>query len=421
MTGLPEPQDVQLTLLGRRVLLGITGSIAAYKSAFLARELVKKGAEVRIVMTPSATEFITPLTLATLVGNPVHSDFTENIESGEWTNHVELGLWGDLFLVAPCTAQTMSFFAKGACTNLLQAVFLSSRCPVVVAPAMDLDMFTNAATQENLKILSDRGVIIIEPTSGALASGLDGKGRMEEPEVIAEFVEKFFLTNMPLSGQRVVVTAGPTEEPIDSVRYLGNRSSGKMGFALASRLADLGARVTLISGPVNISTPQRVAERIDVCTAQEMYDATISVWPTMDAGIACAAVADMRPMNPANKKLHRGDLPDSISLENTPDILLEMGLTKSSNQVLMGFALETDSVEESLKSAESKLKRKNLDFVVMNTLADKGAGFNHETNKVTVIQSVGEHTEKRIFELKTKREVAHDLIEVLSQILITKK
>ena len=369
-------------------------------------------------MTPSATGFITPLTLATLVGNPVHSDFTESLESGAWTNHVELGLWGDLFLVAPCTAQTLSFFAQGACTNLLQAVFLSSRCPVAVAPAMDLDMFTNASTQENLKTLSERGIKIIEPTSGALASGLDGKGRMEEPDVIADFVEAFFLSNMPLSGKKVVVTAGPTEEPIDSVRYLGNRSTGKMGFALASRLADLGASVTLISGPVNIKTPQRVAERIDVSTAQEMYDATTRIWPSMDAGIACAAVADMRPVNPANKKLHRGDLPDSILLENTPDTLLEMGRTKSSHQVLMGFALETDSVEESLKSAESKLTRKNLDFVVMNTLADKGAGFNHDTNKVTVLQSVGPHTEKRIFELKTKREVAYDLIELLSTLLI---
>ena len=418
MTGFPEPQNDQLTLRGRRVLLGITGSIAAYKSAFLAREMIKRGAEVRIVMTPSATEFITPLTLATLVGNPVHSDFTESLESGAWTNHVELGLWGDLFLVAPCTAQTLSFFAQGACTNLLQAVFLSSRCPVAVAPAMDLDMFTNASTQENLKTLSERGIKIIEPTSGALASGLDGKGRMEEPDVIADFVEAFFLSNMPLSGKKVVVTAGPTEEPIDSVRYLGNRSTGKMGFALASRLADLGASVTLISGPVNIKTPQRVAERIDVSTAQEMYDATTRIWPSMDAGIACAAVADMRPVNPANKKLHRGDLPDSILLENTPDTLLEMGRTKSSHQVLMGFALETDSVEESLKSAESKLTRKNLDFVVMNTLADKGAGFNHDTNKVTVLQSVGPHTEKRIFELKTKREVAYDLIELLSTLLI---
>ena len=418
MTGLPEAHDEHLTLMGRRVLLGITGSIAAYKSAFLARELVKRGAEVRVVMTPSATGFITPLTLATLVGNPVHSDFTESIESGAWTNHVELGLWGDLFLVAPCTAQTLSFFAQGACTNLLHAVFLSSRCPVAVAPAMDLDMFTNTATQENLKTLSERGIKIIEPTSGALASGLDGKGRMEEPEVIADFVERFFLSNMPLSGKKVVVTAGPTEEPIDSVRYLGNRSTGKMGFALASRLADLGAKVTLISGPVNLETPQRVAERINVSTAQEMYDATTHIWPSMDVGIACAAVADMRPVNPANKKLHRGDLPDSILLENTPDTLLEMGRTKSSSQVLMGFALETDSVEESLKSAESKLTRKNLDFVVMNTLADKGAGFNHDTNKVTVLQSVGAHTEKRIFELKTKREVAYDLIELLSTLLI---
>jgi len=421
MTGFKESQDIQHTLLGRRILLGITGSIAAYKSAFLARELVKRGAEVRVVMTPSATEFITPLTLATLVGHPVCSDFTENLDSGEWTNHVELGIWGDLFLVAPCTAQTLSSFAQGACSNLLQAVFLSSRCTVVVAPAMDLDMFTNEATQESLKILSERDVKIIEPTSGSLASGLEGKGRMEEPEVIADFVEKFFSNKMPLSGKNVVVTAGPTEEPIDSVRYIGNRSSGKMGFALASRLADLGARVTLITGPVNINTPPRVAHRIDVCTAEEMHDATMKIWDKMDAGIACAAVADMRPVNPANKKLHRGDLPDSISLENTPDTLLEMGRRKSSKQILVGFALETDSVNDSLKSAESKLKKKNLDLVVLNTLADEGAGFNHDTNKVTILKSVGEHTEKRIFELKTKREVAHDIIEVLSPMLISKK
>jgi len=286
---------------------------------------------------------------------------------------------------------------------------------------MDLDMFTNAATQESLKILSERGVKIIEPTSGSLASGLEGKGRMEEPEVIAGFVEKFFSKKMPLSGKNVVVTAGPTEEPIDSVRYIGNRSSGKMGFALASRLADLGARVTLITGPVNINTPPRVAHRIDVCTAEEMHDATMKIWDKMDAGIACAAVADMRPVNPANKKLHRGDLPDSISLENTPDTLLEMGRRKSSKQILVGFALETDSVNDSLKSAESKLKKKNLDLIILNTLADEGAGFNHDTNKVTILKSVGEHTEKRIFELKTKREVAHDIIEVLSPMLISKK
>jgi len=289
----------------------------------------------------------------------------------------------------------------------------------MVAPAMDLDMFTNEATLVNLKTLGERGVSVIEPASGALASGLEGKGRMEEPEAIADFVEDFFKIGMPLAGKKVVVTAGPTEEPIDAVRYLGNRSTGKMGFELAARLANLGASVTLIAGPVKLDTPPRVSKRIDVMTAKEMYEVTMEVWPEMDAGIACAAVADMRPVNPASSKLHRGDLTDEIMLENTPDILLEMGVRKSASQVLMGFALETDSVEESLKSAEGKLERKNLDFIVMNTLADEGAGFSHDTNKVTVLQKVNIHTETRIFELKSKREVAHDLIDMLSTLLIS--
>jgi phosphopantothenoylcysteine decarboxylase/phosphopantothenate--cysteine ligase len=289
----------------------------------------------------------------------------------------------------------------------------------MVAPAMDLDMFTNKATLVNLKTLGERGVSVIEPASGALASGLEGKGRMEEPEAIADFVEDFFKIGMPLAGKKVVVTAGPTEEPIDAVRYLGNRSTGKMGFELAARLANLGADVTLIAGPVKLDTPPRVSKRIDVMTAKEMYEVTMEVWPEMDAGIACAAVADMRPVNPASSKLHRGDLTDEIMLENTPDILLEMGVRKSASQVLMGFALETDSVEESLKSAEGKLERKNLDFIVMNTLADEGAGFSHDTNKVTVLQKVNIHTETRIFELKSKREVAHDLIDMLSTLLIS--
>ncbi|PCJ80450.1 MAG: bifunctional phosphopantothenoylcysteine decarboxylase/phosphopantothenate--cysteine ligase CoaBC [Bacteroidetes bacterium] len=419
MTGTPESQNEKLSLLGRRVLLGITGSIAAYKSAFLARELIKRGAYVRVVMTPSAIEFITPLTLATLTGMPVHSDFTENKDSGKWTNHVELGLWGDLFLVAPCTADTLSAFANGTCSNLLQAVFLSARCPVMLAPAMDLDMFTNEATLNNILTLKNRDVKIIEPGSGALASGLEGKGRMEEPEIIADFVDNFFRDGLPLVGKNVVVTAGPTEEPIDAVRYLGNRSTGKMGFEIAARLADLGANVVLIAGPVKIDTPPRVAKRINVMTAQEMYEETMGVWSEMDAGIACAAIADMRPVNPSNKKLHRADLPGKIILENTPDTLLEMGARKTDSQILMGFALETDSVEESLKSAKGKLERKNLDFIVMNTLADDGAGFSNDTNKVTVLKKVDMHTEKRIFELKSKREVAHDLIEMLSTLLIS--
>lgn len=397
-------------LLGRRIVLGITGSIAAYKAALIARELIRSGAEVRVVMTPSSTEFITPLTLATLVDNPVHSDFTENKDKGTWTNHVELGLWGDLFLVAPCTAETMSAFVTGACNNLLQAVFLSARCPVMIAPAMDLDMFTNAATRCNMEALESRGVEIIEPASGLLASGLEGKGRLEEPEIIVEKVEQFFDENLPLRGKKVVVTAGPTHEPVDAVRFLGNRSTGKMGFALAGRLADLGADVTLIAGPVTLTTPTRVNTRIDIQTAQELYEATMGVWAKMDAGIACAAVADLRPSTAVDVKLHRADLPDAIGLEETPDTLLAMGKSKKEGQLLVGFALETD---DGVGSAKGKLDRKNLDFVVLNTLADDGAGFGHDTNKVSVIKRAGGDTEMLSFELKSKEEVAKDLIDVI--------
>tara|TARA_B110000444_G_C18830981_1_gene593249 strand:- start:45 stop:1289 length:1245 start_codon:yes stop_codon:yes gene_type:complete len=414
MTGGPDTQNENQSLLGRRIVLGITGSIAAYKSAFLARELIRHGADVRVVMTPSSLEFITPLTLATLVGNPVHSDFTEDLESGTWTNHVELGLWGDLFLVAPCTAQTMSAFVNGSCENLLQAVFLSARCPVMIAPAMDLDMFTNPATQDSIKTLTERNIRIIEPASGSLASGLDGKGRLEEPDIIANKVVEFFSGELPLTGKKVLVTAGPTQEPLDAVRYMGNRSSGKMGFAIAGRLADLGADVTLIAGPVSLKTPVRVVKRIDVVTAQELFEASIGVWGEMDAAIACAAVADLRPLKSSKEKLHRGDFPSTLQLEGTPDTLLEMGARKKAGQLLMGFALETD---EGLVSAKGKLERKNLDFVVMNTLADDGAGFSHDTNKVTVIKRVGLDTESRSFELKSKQEVARDLVDMIFQLI----
>ncbi len=410
MTGGQESQYPMYSLLGRRIMLGITGSIAAYKSAFLARELTRRGAEVRVVMTPSATEFVTPLTLATLVDNPVNSDFTENKNKGTWTNHVKLGLWGDLFLIAPCTAQTISAMVNGSCDNLLQAVFLSARCPVMIAPAMDLDMFANEATQQNFQTLRDRGIQIIEPSYGPLASGLEGKGRLEEPEIIAGKVEDFFNNSLPLKGKKVVVTAGPTQEPIDAVRYIGNRSSGKMGFALAGRLADLGAEVTLIAGPVVLDTPPRVANRINVCTAKELHEATMEVWPNMNAGIACAAVSDLKPKNAAAKKLHKNEFPDSVELEKTPDTLFYMGSTKCEGQILMGFALETD---DGVNSAIGKLKKKNLDFVVLNTLADEGAGFSHDTNKVTVIKSVGIDTEMRSFELKSKKEVARDIIDML--------
>lgn len=396
----------ELTLTGRRIVLGITGSIAAYKSAVLARELRRRGADVRVVMTPGATEFITPLTLATLVDHPVHSDFTEDQDAGVWTNHVELGIWGDLILVAPATANTLAAMVHGNCDNLLQAVLLSARCPVAVAPAMDLDMYTHDATQANLKTLAERGVDVIDPGTGPLASGLVGKGRMAEPEEIADHVAARFAAELPWSGKRVVITAGPTHEPLDAVRFLGNRSSGKMGFALAEVLAKQGAEVTLVAGPVSLATPDRVKRRIDVETAVDMDVAVKGLWPDMEWGIACAAVSDFRPAESSSEKWHRGEVPSAVSLVENPDILMGMGAAKQPHQKLVGFALETDDGE---KSALSKLERKNLDAIVLNTLMDDGAGFGHDTNKVSVLFRDGKSVS---FELKSKYEVARDLVEL---------
>ncbi|MDA0728747.1 MAG: bifunctional phosphopantothenoylcysteine decarboxylase/phosphopantothenate--cysteine ligase CoaBC [Bacteroidetes bacterium] len=393
-----------MPLTGRRIVLGITGSIAAYKSAVLARELRRRGAEVRVVMTPGATEFITPLTLATLVDHPVYSDFTENRDAGTWTNHVELGLWGDLILVAPATANTMAAMVQGQCDNLLLAVILSARCSVAVAPAMDLDMYTHASTQQNLDTLASRGVMVIDPTEGPLASGLVGRGRMAEPEDIADRVEQWFKNNLPWFGQKVIITAGPTHEPLDAVRFLGNRSSGKMGFALAEALANQGAEVHLVTGPVALPTPPRVAYRIDVETALDMDREVQARWPAMNLGIACAAVADFRPSETSSAKWHRGDMPQAIQLVENPDILWRMGQSKQAQQKLVGFALETG---EGTSSALSKLERKNLDAIVLNTLADRGAGFAHDTNKVTVHERGGNCVR---FELKSKRDLAIDLI-----------
>tara|TARA_Y100000991_G_scaffold62620_1_gene46509 strand:+ start:484 stop:1719 length:1236 start_codon:yes stop_codon:yes gene_type:complete len=393
-------------LTGRRIVLGITGSIAAYKSALLARELRRRGAEVRVVMTPGATEFITPLTLATLVDNPVHSDFTEDEHAGVWTNHVELGIWGDLILIAPATANTLAAMVHGQCDNLLQAVLLSARCPVAVAPAMDLDMFTHASTQSNLKTLAERGVDIIDPGTGPLASGLVGKGRMAEPEDIADHLARRFEADLPWRGKRVILTAGPTHEPLDAVRFLGNRSSGKMGFALAEVLAARGAEVTLVAGPVLLDTPLRVYERIDVQTAEEMNEAVQARWKDMDWGVACAAVSDFRPVETASGKWHRGDMPEALVLAENPDILATMGQSKQPHQTLIGFALESDDGQA---SAQGKLERKNLDAIVLNSLKDDGAGFGHDTNKVRVLFKGGKSVS---FELKSKYEVACDLVEL---------
>lgn len=391
----------------KRILLGITGSIAAYKSALLARELQRRGAEVRVVMSKSATEFITPLTLATLTDHRVYSDFTESKEQGTWTNHVDLGLWADAFLIAPATAQTLSSMVQGAGDSFLLAVHLSSRSPVIVAPAMDLDMFQHPATQENLKILAQRGVGIIEPESGPLASGLEGKGRMAEPEHITDWMESWFAASAPFRGKKVLITAGPTHEPIDAVRFIGNRSSGKMGYALAEAFIRLGAQVTVISGPVQLFEPEGVHDLVNVQTAQEMYDAALQRFESMDIAVAAAAVADARPVTPADKKLHRDELPKAIELESTRDILAAWGKQKAPHQTVVGFALETD---EGTKSALSKLERKNADFIVLNSTSVAGAGFETDTNQVTIFEKGGNSFK---FELKSKAEVANDIVRTL--------
>lgn len=394
-------------LHNRRILLGITGSIAAYKSALLARELQRRGAEVRVVMTPAATEFITPLTLATLTGHRVYSDFTEDKNKGLWTNHVELGLWADVFLIAPATAQTLSSMVAGAGDNFLLAVHLSSRCPLIVAPAMDLDMFQHPATQENLGVLRSREISIIEPDSGPLASGLDGKGRMAEPNDIADALDSWFADRSPLQGKRVLVTAGPTHEPIDAVRFIGNRSSGKMGYALAAAFAKAGATVKLITGPTQLTPPANVQEVVHVQTAQEMFDEAIASFEKVDIAVATAAVADARPINPSENKLRKNELPDAISLESTPDTLAAFGANKHPGQFVVGFALETD---EGRGSAQEKLKRKKADMIVLNTTADQGAGFGTDTNKITIFEKDGK---THNFELKSKAEVAQDIVDTV--------
>ena len=395
---------------GRKILLGVTGSIAAFKAVVLARELQRRGAEVRVVMTAPATEFVGPLTFATLTGHRVYSDFTEDPDQGTWTNHVDLGLWADLFVVAPATAETLSAFATGRCSNFLQAVFLSSRCDVLVAPAMDLDMFSNASTQENLRLLRERGLVIVEPASGPLASGLEGKGRMEEPEVLADAVEKYFNDRTPMKGTKVLITAGPTHEPIDAVRFIGNRSSGKMGVELARALVGVGAEVTLLLGPSAVAVPPGCSEVVRFETAQQLADAVHSRWSHMDIGVAAAAVADVRPAKQVADKLHRKDLPEAIALEPTPDVLAFMGANKGPHQKLIGFALETD---DGRVSAESKFHRKHLDGIVLNTLLDAGAGFQTDTNKVSIFDGANWHT----FELKSKAEVAKDLVTFIQHSL----
>ena len=384
-------------LAGRRILLGITGSIAAYKAAVLCRLLKTAGAEVRVVMTPLAKQFITPLTMATLSKNPILVEFFDP-ENGAWNSHVSLGEWADCYLIAPATANTLAKMATGVADNLLLTTYLSARCPVVVAPAMDLDMYAHAATQQNLRTLAERGVRIVEPAEGELASGLTGKGRMAEPDAIAAFVGELLTEKKKtLCGKRLIVTAGATIEAIDPVRFISNHSSGKMGYAIAGELAARGAAVTLVSGRTALATPPGV-ERVDVLSADEMYDAAVRAFDEADGAVMCAAVADYTPAEVSETKIKKGDGEFFIRLRRTRDIAAELGARKG-GRLLVGFALETHDEEA---HAESKLERKKFDFIVLNSLRDAGAGFRGDTNKVTFIDRAG-HEE---LPLLSKREVA---------------
>lgn len=394
------------TLEGKKILLGITGGIAAYKIPSLVRIFTKAGATVRVVMTPAAKDFVTPLTLSTLSKNEVYSSFT-NSEGEQWNSHVELGLWADLFLIAPLTASTLSKMVAGNSDNLLIATYLSARCPVFFAPAMDLDMYHHPATQKNFQILTDYGNSIIPVESGELASGLTGKGRMAEPETIFKMVAHHFQESLPLQGKKIIVTAGPTYEAIDPVRFIGNHSSGKMGYEVAKCAQQLGAEVILISGPTYLENPHEGIKRISVFNTQEMYEAVLSYFDSADVVIAAAAVSDYRPETIADQKIKKKEDSLTIPLTKTQDILQALGKQKK-HQKLIGFALETTN---ELAHAKSKLERKNLDFVVLNSLQDEGAGFKTDTNKVSFIFSDRE----KHFELKSKAAVATDILnEIMS-------
>ena len=394
-------------LKGKHIILGVTGSIAAYKAATLTRLLVKEGANVQVVMTPLAKEFITPLTMATLSKSPIMVDFY-NPENGDWNSHVDLGLWADLYLIAPASANTIGKMAGGIADNLLLTTYLSAKCPVMVAPAMDLDMYKHPATQRNLKVLQSFGNIIIEPESGELASGLIGKGRMEEPERIVAFIADYFARQEDFKGKKVVVTAGPTYEKIDPVRFIGNYSSGKMGLAIAEEFAGRGAEVVLVCGPVNLKTSHPAIRRVDVESAAQMYEVTSKEFVNSDVAVLSAAVADFTPKEKADHKIKRGKDDLLLELLPTKDIAAELGRIKTASQLLVGFALETNDEEV---NALSKMQRKNLDMIVLNSLNDKGAGFSVDTNKVTILDKAGNKT---VYELKTKVEVAKDIVDQIA-------
>jgi phosphopantothenoylcysteine decarboxylase/phosphopantothenate--cysteine ligase len=393
-------------LAGKKILLGVTGSIAAYKSAVLTRLLVKAGAEVKVLMTASAHDFITSLTLSTLSKNPVLTDFVRN-KSGEWNNHVELGLWADAMVVAPASANTMAKMANGICDNLLLAVYLSARCPVFFSPAMDLDMLQHPSTKENIARLQSFGNRIIDPTFGELASGLVGLGRMAEPEEIIRHLEQHFSRSGRLSGKKVLVTAGPTHEAIDPVRFIGNHSSGKMGFAIAEALANEGASVNLITGPTQQHTQHPLISVKAVTSAEEMYNACTQLFPTTDITVLSAAVADYKPTVRADQKIKKKEDVLTLELTKTHDIAASLGKLKHNGQVIVGFALET---EQENANALKKLESKNFDLIVLNSLNDPGAGFGHDTNKITIIDR---KQQQKSFALKNKKEVAQDIVNAI--------
>lgn len=395
-------------IAGKKIVLGITGSIAAYKACLIIRGLVKRGAEVQVVITPAGKEFITPVTLSALTHKPVISEFFSQ-RDGSWHSHVDLGLWADAMLIAPCTASTLGKMAHGIADNMLITTYLSMKAPVFIAPAMDLDMYNHPATQENLRTLIGYGNHVIEPGCGFLASGLEGKGRMEEPENIIQALEDFFQAQQDLRGKKILITAGPTYEKIDPVRFIGNYSSGKMGFALAEECAKRGAEVTLIAGPVALSCSSGI-HRVNVESCQEMYNASIEAFPLQDAAILCAAVADFKPAMTADRKIKRGEDGLRLQLEPTQDIAASLGKMKQERQRLVAFALETDHEES---NAESKLKKKNADFVVLNSTRNKGTTFRTDDNQIIIVSPQG----KKEYGKKPKTEVARDIVNELVSIL----
>lgn len=399
-----------MRLEGKKIVLGITGSIAAYKAAMLLRLLVKEGAEVQVVITKAGKEFITPVTLSALSGKPVISEFF-GASDGTWNSHVDLGLWADILLIAPATASTLAKMANGIADNMLVTTYLSAKCPVFIAPAMDLDMFAHPSTQKNIEILKSFGNTLIEPAVGELASGLCGKGRMEEPENILEIVAEHFTLKSNIDGKTFLVTAGPTFEKIDPVRFIGNYSSGKMGYAISEQLANNGANVVLVSGPVAVKAGNKKIKVINVESAAEMYAESVTRFPLTDGAVMCAAVADFTPVVVEKQKTKRGRDNWNLELKPTRDIAQALGEIKSEKQILAGFALETN---DEIKNAKQKLIQKNLDFIVLNSLNERGAGFQVDTNKVTIIDK---DNNQQFFELKSKNEVAVDIVNKIKSII----